>query len=112
MYLDPQDPRRPLGASIFSNTQNTLHRTKNLRCLTDYARKHEVLKCTVEQYQGGGFLTVWYANDSIGLAQFASFAVMQGWVIARRKRRGPWWGCEVSTIIDGVASTSGGERHA
>ncbi len=68
-----------------------LYRSRNLRGLLDYARKHwssYVAAVKISPIPGGGSLEVLYGDGAVGTDTFADFTVLCHWLRCRRSWHG------------------------
>jgi hypothetical protein len=64
-------------------------KSRNLRGVLDYGRKHGVNQVAIgERSNGGGTLVVIFDNKAVVTTTFASFVVLLDWVASRAKRSG------------------------
>ena len=75
------------------------HRSRNLRGILDHARRTPVIGATVmRKGHGEATLFVRYADGSVGVSEFASYAVCKHWISCRRS-----WGLTLKTeLSDGA----------
>lgn len=80
----------PSGETYIKLAGVTVSRTRNLRGLLEYGRKHQVSKIESRPDPLNvvrGELLITYANGAQGFASFASYSIMIDWIRNRRSWR-------------------------
>lgn len=74
---------------IYDSKGKPVSRSKNLRGILEYSRKHSVAKIRLVRHTegGGGTLLLRWRNGSLVSAPFADWSVLNSWVHARKHLR-------------------------